>query len=129
MADPLPLPRTTVSALMTSMRKHPGTAEVLELLELAEGSDEFDRALALVRDCFSPRDTLRGLARTKLRGLMAQRRALVLAYEAAVLHAARQRGAQPASFIEAAAALGSAFDALRQGFDEQMAQLMNRSKA
>lgn len=110
--------------LYESMRTHPETGPVLELLDMADGADLFSRALALVRDCFSPSDTLRHLSRRKLRAIMKRRVAIVFAYETAVVAAAKEHGAEPKDFGEAAAALpAEVFEKLRTDFAKQIEEL------
>lgn len=115
-----------IGKLMGQLRAHVSCAEVFELLELAQGADEFEQGLALVRDCFAESDTVRNLTRAKLRGLMHRRRALLYAYEASVMKAAADRGLGAKTFLAAAAALGDEFTRLRGIFEAQINELMGR---
>jgi len=109
--------------LYESMRKHPSTGPVLELLELVDPVDEFSRALCLVRDCFDPSPTLRLLSRNKLQGLLSSRVALLKTYQQAVVDAV-----PGAKTFEAAVATGDrdTIDALKRDFERQAAELMSR---
>lgn len=116
--------------LYESMRTHPDTGPVMELLELADGCDTFSRALALVRDCFAPDATLRALSRDKLRRIMKLRTAAVFAYEGAVMKAAREAGHEPAHFGEAIKVLPRELvDKLHADFLAQIEALKLRSLA
>lgn len=113
--------------LYESMAAHPDIAVVMELLELVEPVDEFSRALCLVRDCFSPSDTLRLLSRNQLRGLMKSRMALMTAFETAVMDAAKIKGVTPKTFSEAHGALEpSEFNELVRAYKQQVDELMSR---
>lgn len=113
--------------LYDSMRQHPDTGPVMALLDLVDPVDEFSRALVLIRDCFSPSDTLRELSRAKLRNLLGERMKLVAAYEVAVLETARAHGAKPATFLEAVSALPHGkFTQLHEAYAEQVNELMGR---
>ncbi len=92
---------TDPNQLFVDMQTHPDCGPVFELLNLADGCDTFSRALALVRDCFSPDSTLRALSRDKLRKIMKLRTAAVFAYEGAVMKAARDAGHEPEHFGDA----------------------------
>ena len=110
--------------LYKSMREHPETGPVMELLELADGSDAFARALALVRDCFSPERTLRLLARDRLRQITKRRAMLVYNYEQAVITAARDRGATVTDYSAAVAVLpDEVVDHLHRIFCQQVEQM------
>lgn len=114
--------------LYDSMRQHPDTGPVMELLEMVDPVDEFSRALVLVRDCFSSSDTLRELSRAKLKGLLGQRLELVIVYETAVFQAARDLGANPPTFVEAIKALPAGkFTELHMAYAAQVRELMGRS--
>ena len=113
--------------LYESMRQHPDTGPVMDLLELVDPVDEFSRALCLVRDCFSSSDTLRELSRAKLKGLLGERMKLVIAYQTAVFQAARDCGAKPKTFEEAVKVLplGKSIK-LRRAYADQVRELMGR---
>lgn len=109
--------------LYIDMAKHPDIAPVLGLLELADGSDPFSRALMLARNCFSPDSTLRALSRLALRRVMEYRIELVTAYEAAVVTAARDYG-DPKDFGEALQiAPREVVDRIHADFVEQIRRL------
>lgn len=113
--------------LYESMRQHPDTGPVMDLLAMVEPTDEFSRALCLVRDCFSSSDTLRELSRAKLKGLLGERMALVIAYQTAVFQAARDCGAKPMTFVEAIKALPAGkFTELHMAYAAQVRELMGR---
>ena len=113
--------------LYDSMRQHPDTGPVMALLDLVDPVDEFSRALVLIRDCFSPSDTLRELSRAKLKGLLGERMKLEVAYETAVFQAARDLGANPQAFMEAIAALPAGkFTELHRAYAAQVRELMGR---
>lgn len=76
--------------LYESMRTHAETGPVLEMLDLVEPHDDFSRALVLVRDCFSPSNTLRELSRKALRRVLQDRINLMTAFNSSVLEAARE---------------------------------------
>jgi hypothetical protein len=114
--------------LYESMRQHPDTGPVMDLLELVDPVDEFSRALCLVRDCFSSGDTLRTLSRKKLKGLLGERLRLVKAYEVAVLEAARELGVKPTTYLEAVSALPAGkFTELHAAYAAQVNKLMSRN--
>ena len=115
--------------LYDSMRQHPDTGPVMALLDLVDPVDEFSRALVLIRDCFSPSDTLRTLSRKKLKGLLGERMQLVVAYETAVFQAARDVGGSPQTFMEAVNALlptPGKFAELHAAYAAQVRELMGR---
>jgi hypothetical protein len=109
------------------MRQHPDTGPVMELLELVEPTDEFSKALCLVRDCFSSNQTLRTLSRSKLTALLGERLKLVIAYQTATFQAARDVGAHPQTFLDAVKALPPGkFTELHKAYAEQVNKLMGR---
>jgi len=111
-------------SMYKSMRSHPDIAPVFEMLDLADGSDLFSRALALVRDCFAESDTLRILSRKQLRKIMKRRVALVYTYEVAVVTAARKCGANVKDFADAMLVLPAAeFEEIRAQFNEQINEM------
>lgn len=113
--------------LYESMRQHPDTGPVMELLELVEPVDEFSKALCLVRDCFSSNQTLRTLSRSKLTALLGERLKLVEAYCTAVLEAAREQGWEPKTFLEGVKALPPGkFAELHEAYAAQVDKLMGR---
>lgn len=113
--------------LYESMAHHPDIAPVMEMLELAEPVDEFSRALCLIRDCFSPNDTLRILSRKQLTGLMKSRIALMTSFETAVVQAAKDTGAAPRTFADAVKALpAEEFANMQASFSKQVDELMGR---
>ncbi len=114
--------------LYESMAKHPDTGPVLALLELVDPCDEFSKGVVLVRDCFSPSNTLRALSRRKLRAMLSVRTGLMEAYQTAVMAAARAQGAKPLTFLDAMSALPpKKFEELRAAYNAQVDALMGRS--
>jgi len=114
---------STPEQLYNSMANHPDTGPVMDQLALVEPVDEFSRALCLVRDCFSPNTTLRLLSRNKLQGMLRSRRALMYAYQNAVVDAVP--GAK--TFTDALAKGDrQRIEELRKKFEEQAAELMSR---
>lgn len=114
--------------LYESMSKHPDTGPVMKLLELVEQCDEFSKGVSLVRDCFSPNNTLRALSRRKLRSILGERTGLMETYQTAVYEAARKHGVKPASWLEAVDALPAVeFGELRDAYNAQVDALMGRS--
>lgn len=109
--------------LYESMATHPDTGPVMQLLDLVEPVDEFSRALVLVRDCFSPDATLRGLTRAKLRGMLNARVMLVQAYQQAVVELVPGARTFDAAMMRAPK---EQLDKLRADFEAQMAELMAR---
>lgn len=117
-----------MNPLYESMRKHPDTGPVLELLELVDPVDEFSKALCLVRDCFSPSDTLRLLSHRQLKNLLWHRTRLMATFETAVNEAAKEAGANPKTWAEAVQVLSPGqFYKLRDAYDAQVRVLMGRS--
>jgi hypothetical protein len=113
--------------LYRSMAEHPDTGPVMALLELIEPVDEFSRGVVLVRDCFSPNNTLRALSRRKLRTMLAERTGLMAAYETAVMEAAQTYGIAPKSWLEAVKTLPpEVFEELRAAYQAQVDALMKR---
>ena len=113
--------------LYQSMAEHPDIELIMDLLNLVDPCDEFSQALCLVRDCFSPNDTLRLLSRKSLRDLLKTRTSLMSSYQTAVAAAAGAKGVNAKTFLEAAAALtNTEFNALKNAYEKQVAELMNR---
>lgn len=113
--------------LYESMAKHPDIAPVMEMLETVEPVDEFSKAICLIRDCFSPNNTLRALSRRQLRGLMRTRIALMTGFETAVVQAAREAGAKPKGFEDAMKALPpEVFERMHASYRAQVDELMGR---
>lgn len=108
--------------LYDSMAAHPDIAPVLDLLKIVDPVDEFSSALCLVRDCFSPNNTLRTLSRRALQRMLNERLALLRGYETAVTQAAGI-----ADFGKALAALPrEKADELKKAYAAQVAELMGR---
>ncbi len=100
----------------------------MALLDLVDPVDEFSRALVLIRDCFSPSDTLRELSCAKLKGLLGERMKLVVVYETAVFQAARDRGWKPKTFVEAMNSLPPVkVGELHRAYAAQVRKLMGRN--
>lgn len=113
--------------LYQSMAEHPDIEPIMDLLDLVDPCDEFSQALCLVRDCFSPSDTLRLLSRKSLRELLKTRTSLMSSYQTAVAAAARAKGVNAKTFLEAASALpAEEFDTMRKAYEKQVNELMNR---
>ncbi len=117
----------TMVNIYNSMYDHPDTGPVMKLLELVEQCDEFSKGVVLVRDCFSPNNTLRALSRRKLRAILGERTGLMEAYQTVVYEAARKHGAKPKSYLHAVSAIPIAeFKALRDAYNAQVNALMGR---
>lgn len=117
-----------MNPLYESMRKHPDTGPIMEMLGLLDPVDEFSSALCLIRDCFSPSDTLRLLSRRKLEKLLHSRTSLMAAFETAVVAAAKEAGSKPKNFEEAVGAITpEKFYCLRTAYEAQVRVLMGRS--
>ncbi len=115
------------SSLYESMASHPDTGPIMELLGLVEPVDEFSKALCLVRDCFSPNNTLRSLSRKQLRALLGERINLMNAFESAVVRAANEYGS--VSTFAAAVRLMPCEElvAMQESYNAQVCKLMGRT--
>lgn len=111
-------------SLYKSMREHPDLRPVFELLDLADGSDLFARALMLVRDCFAESDTLRILSRKRLRAIMKRRIAVVFTYEMSVIRAGQAIDPDVKDFAQAMMVLPKPeFERIKADFEAQMAEM------
>ncbi len=114
--------------LYDSMAAHPDIKPMLDMLDLVEPCDEFSRALILVRDCFSPSDTLRQISRSQLRAVCSGRIALLNTYQSTMLEASKAIGCEPRTFLEAWESLPSASrESLQAAYAQQVNELMGRA--
>lgn len=114
-------------SIYDDMREHPATGPILTLLDIVDPVDEFSKALVMIRDCFSPNNTLRELSRRALRYKLSERVGLMTAYETAVINAAKEHGNNPRTFLDAIAVLPPAeFEELRKAYKEQVDAMMQR---
>lgn len=114
-------------SIFDDMKAHPSIGPILTLLDIVDPVDEFSKALVMIRDCFSPNDTLRELSRRALRYKLAERVGLMTTYETVVINAAKDHGHNPQTFLEAIAVLPSAeFEVLRASYKAQVDAMMQR---
>ena len=107
--------------LYESMRKHGETGPVMELLDMVKPHDDFSRALVLVRDCFSPNNSLRIISRMALRHVLQDRINLATAFQSSVLEAAREIDPEVSTFEGAMKALTPGqFGRLRLAYSKQI---------